>query len=302
METALVIMAAGLGSRFKGGLKQLAAVGPSGEIITDYSVYDALEAGFDKIVFIIRRDIEEAFHAAVGQRLIRAGVPVQYAYQELTDLPEGVDRAKLLSGRTKPWGTGQAVLSCKGLVDCPFAVINSDDYYGKEAYRRIHQFLLENRRANEYCMAGFLLKNTLSAHGGVTRGVCKTDEGHKLLEIVETRSITMADGGANGVVDGRILHGDTWVSMNMWGLKPEFLETLEQGFSAFLRRQEAGSSEEYLLPTILGGLVARRQAQVQVLPTGDQWFGVTYQEDKQGVMESIRSLVSAGAYPERLFP
>lgn len=240
MKTALVIMAAGMGSRFKGGVKQLEGVGPNGEIITDYSVYDALEAGFDEVIFIIRRDIEEAFHAAVGQRLVSAGVPVRYAYQELTDLPAGVDSARLLAGRTKPWGTGQAVLSCKGILDCPFAVINADDYYGKEAFRRMHQFLQEGVARRTYCMAGFRLKNTLSDHGSVTRGICQTDDTGRLVGITETKYIEKAPNGVDAMVSGALVPGDTLVSMNMWGLDLEFLDVLEDGFLTFLQRQQGG--------------------------------------------------------------
>lgn len=301
MKTALVIMAAGMGSRFKGGIKQLEGVGPNGEIITDYSGYDALEAGFDEIIFIIRRDIEEAFHVAVGQRLVSAGVPVRYAYQELTDLPAGVDAARLLAGRTKPWGTGQAVLSCKGILDCPFAVINADDYYGKEAFRRMHQFLQEGIARRTYCMAGFRLKNTLSDHGSVTRGICKTDDTGRLVEVVETKYIEKAPNGVDAMVNGVLVPGDTLVSMNMWGLDLEFLDVLEDGFLTFLQGQQGGGTEEYLLPTIIGGMVAAGTARVTVLPTGGKWFGVTYREDKQGVVDSIRALIDQGVYPERLF-
>lgn len=301
MKTALVVMAAGMGSRFKGGIKQLEGVGPNNEIITDYSVYDALEAGFDEIFFIIRHDIEQAFHAAVGQRLMHAGVPVRYAYQELSDLPAGVDRAQLLSGRVKPWGTGQAVLSCKGILDCPFVVINADDYYGKEAFRVMHQRLQDGVTQGNYCMAGFQLKNTLSDHGGVTRGICRTDDTNHLIKIVETRNIEKAADGTDAVVNGRLVSGDTLVSMNMWGLDLAFLDVLETGFLTFLQSQQPGSTEEYLLPTVIGDLVARQAVSVTVLPTGGKWFGVTYREDKQGVVENIQALIDQGAYPAKLF-
>ncbi|MCD7856708.1 MAG: nucleotidyltransferase [Clostridiales bacterium] len=301
MKTALVVMAAGMGSRFKGGIKQLEGVGPNGEIITDYSVYDALEAGFDEVVFIIRHDIEEAFHAAVGQRLVKAGVSVRYAYQELSDLPDGVDAAKLLAGRVKPWGTGHAVLSCKGILDRPFTVINADDYYGKEAFRRMHQYLTDGIAKRAYCMASFQLKNTLSDHGSVTRGICKTDATGHLVEVVETKNILKAPNGVDAMVDGALVPGDTLVSMNMWGLDLEFLDVLERGFLTFLQGQQEGGTEEYLLPTIIGGLVASQSATVKVLPTGDKWFGVTYREDKQGVVDSIQALINQGVYPAKLF-
>jgi UTP-glucose-1-phosphate uridylyltransferase len=301
METALVIMAAGMGSRFKGGIKQLEPVGPSGEIIVDYSIYDALEAGFDRIVFIIRKDIEEAFHAAIGARLIKAGVKVEYVFQEREDIPAVANRDALLAKREKPWGTGHAVLACKDTVDCPFAVINSDDYYGKEAYRLLHQFLVENPEENAYCMAGFQLKNTMSDHGTVTRGVCQTSRSGQLEGVVETHNIAKATNGVDGVAEGQTIPGDTLVSMNMWGLKPGFFSTLEEGFRAFLAQQSPEEKNEYLLPTILGGLVESKSATVAVLPTDDKWFGVTYHEDKEGVVASIRALVESGAYPQKLF-
>ncbi|MCD8127337.1 MAG: nucleotidyltransferase [Clostridiales bacterium] len=301
MKTALVVMAAGMGSRFKGGIKQLEGVGPNGEIITDYSVYDALDAGFDEVVFIIRHDIAEAFHTAVGQRLMRAGVPVRYAYQELSDLPDGVDAAQLLAGRVKPWGTGHAVLSCKGILDCPFTVINADDYYGRETFLQMHRYLTEGVAKRAYCMAGFRLRNTLSDHGSVTRGICKTDATGQLVEVVETKNILKAPNGVDAMVDGVPVPGDTLVSMNMWGLDLEFLDVLEHGFLTFLQGQQGGGTEEYLLPTIIGGLVASQSATVKVLPTGDKWFGVTYREDKQGVVDSIQALIHQGVYPEKLF-
>ncbi len=301
MKTALVVMAAGMGSRFKGGIKQLEGVGPNGEIITDYSVYDALDAGFDEVVFIIRHDIAEAFHTAVGQRLMRAGVPVRYAYQELSDLPDGVDAAQLLAGRVKPWGTGHAVLSCKGILDCPFTVINADDYYGREAFLQMHRYLTEGVAKRAYCMVGFRLRNTLSDHGSVTRGICKTDATGQLVEVVETKNILKAPNGVDAMVDGVPVPGDTLVSMNMWGLDLEFLDVLEHGFLTFLQGQQGSGTEEYLLPTIIGGLVASQSATVKVLPTGDKWFGVTYREDKQGVVDSIQALIHQGVYPEKLF-
>jgi NDP-sugar pyrophosphorylase family protein len=298
MDTALVIMAAGMGSRFGGGIKQLAEVGPNKEIIMDYSIYDALQAGFNKIVFIIRKDLKEAFRAAIGERIEKIGVPVAYAYQEKEDLPAGVDAEKLLATRKKPWGTGQAVLSCKGIIDCPFVVINADDFYGRDAFQKVHDFLVSGQGG--YCMAGFYLENTLSDNGSVTRGICKTDEQGFMVDVKETRNIVKAAGG-NAEADGVQLSGKSLASMNMWGLQPQFLDYLEQGFVKFLQDPATDDSAEYLLPEMVGAQVRAGEATVRVLPTDGQWFGVTYAADKPVVVESIRALVDAGVYPEKLY-
>lgn len=297
MDTALVIMAAGMGSRFGSGIKQLAEVGPNKEIIMDYSIYDALQAGFNKIVFIIRKDLKEPFRAAIGERIEKIGVPVAYAYQEKEDLPEGVDRERLLATRKKPWGTGQAVLSCKGILDCPFVVINADDFYGRDAFQKVHDFLVAG--GDNYCMAGFYLENTLSDNGTVTRGICKTDDAGYMVDVKETRNIVKAPGGAEA--DGVFLSGKSLASMNMWGLQPRFLDYLEQGFTAFLQDPSTNDSAEYLLPEVVGAQVRAGEATVQVLPTDGQWFGVTYAADKPVVIDSIRALVDAGVYPEKLY-
>lgn len=302
MDTALVIMAAGIGSRFGGGIKQLEPVGPNGEIIMDYSIYDALEAGFNHLVFIIRQDIEADFRAVIGNRIEKVcaqrGVSVAYAFQSLEAIPAG---NAVPEGRTKPWGTGQAVLSARELVHCPFAVINADDYYGKEAFIQLHDFLCHQNQPGHYCMAGFILKNTLSENGGVTRGICQVDDQGYLTDVVETRNIVKTADGAS--VDGQAVDSDGYVSMNMWGLQPEFMQTLEQGFEHFFQSsaQLDPLKAEYLLPIYIGQLLREGKVQVQVLPTQDHWFGVTYREDKPAVVESFRALIAQGIYPTPLF-
>lgn len=303
-STTLVVMAAGIGSRFGGGIKQLESVGPSGEIIMDYSIYDALEAGFNKIVFIIRKDLEKDFKEIIGNRIEKI-CKVAYAYQNVEDLPEGYKKPK---DRVKPWGTGQAVLACRGIVKEPFVVINADDYYGKEAFVKVHDFLVsensnERDGTKKYCMAGFILKNTLSDNGGVTRGICKIDENYNLLNVEETHDIVKTSNGASVNRDGvaYALDEQSYVSMNMWGLTPDFIDELENGFVSFLHSLKPGDlKSEYLLPTIIDGMIKSGKATVKLLETKDKWFGVTYQEDKQIVVNSFRKLIELGIYPQNL--
>lgn len=304
-DTALVIMAAGIGSRFGGGVKQLEPVGPNGEIIMDYSIYDALKAGFNRVVFIIRKDLEADFKEIIGKRIEKI-VPVSYAYQELTDLPEGYEKPE---ERTKPWGTGQAVLAVKGIVDCPFLVINADDYYGKEAFYKIHDYMVHDMKDDgdvfDICMGGFILSNTLSENGGVTRGVCEVGDDNILLNVTETYNVHMQDGKleANDEQGKPVtISPDQHVSMNMWGLMPSFLDELERGFPEFLDSLEEGDYKtEYLLPRIIDRLIKAQKARITVLETPDRWFGVTYKEDKQAVVEAVRGLIAEGKYPEKLF-
>ena len=308
MKTALVILAAGIGPRYGGGIMQLEPVGPMGEIIMDYSIHDAIAAGFDKIVFIIRRDIEADFRQVIGDRIEaicrRLGVEVAYAFQELEHVPKG---AKVPTGRKKPWGTGQALLACREVLHEPFAVINADDYYGKEAFGRLYAFLqhYDPRKPGAFCMAGFILRNTLSEHGGVTRGICHVGQDGYLQRVIETRNVVkQPHGAAVQEPDGslRPLDPDCFVSMNMWGMTPEFLQELDRGFRDFFRRgEEELDKTEFLIPIFVDQLLQEGKISVRVLPTADRWFGVTYREDKPQVAEAFRALIAAGEYGADLF-
>lgn len=302
-KTALVIMAAGIGSRFGKGIKQLAPVGPNGEIIMDYSIRDALEAGFNKVVFIIRKDIEKEFRHIIGERISKL-TEVAYVFQELDDLPEGFTKP---ADRTKPWGTGHAVLCAKKVLKEPFAVINADDYYGKEAYVKVHDYLIQDKEEDgrlHICMAGFRLGNTLSDNGAVTRGICRIENG-KLTGVTETHNIYKVHSGAqewkeNGTKQE--LDVKSLVSMNMWGLTPDFADALENGFRQFLSGlSENDSKKEFLLPEFIDRMIQQNLASVEVLETKDTWFGVTYQEDKAAVMAAFSDLVAKGVYPENLY-
>ena len=303
MKTTLIIMAAGIGSRFGTGIKQLAKMSPNGEIIMDYSIYDAKEAGFDKVVFIIRKDIEEEFRSVIGNR-IGDQIEVEYVYQDLADIPAGFE---VPEGRTKPWGTGHAVLACKEVLHEPFAVINADDYYGKEAFVKLHDFLVgyTPEKANQFCMAGFILKNTLSENGAVTRGICETNEEGYLTAVHETSNIVKTPEGAAVDNDGQLtsINAESYASMNMWGLTPEFMQTLEDGFKEFFANM--GDKDilkaEYLLPIYIDELLQASRVSVKVLDTNDKWFGVTYKEDKDYVVKSFAKLIEDGVYQKNLF-
>ena len=293
MKKALVILAAGIGSRFGGGIKQLEPVGPNGEIIIDYSIHDAIKAGFDKIVFIIRRDIEKDFMDMIGNRIekicAKLNVEVCYAYQDINDLP-----MEKPEGRTKPWGTGQAVLSCRDVIREPFAVINADDYYGKNGYAKAAKFL----ESGKYGLVGYILKNTLSDNGGVTRGICHVSESGTLTGIDETHDIVKTASGAEA--GGKALDLNALVSMNFWCLPASFIGELDKGFPVFLKNMTNPLKDEYLLPTIVDGLIKNGE-QVTVLPTDDKWFGVTYKEDKASVVESFKQLYAENAYQSELY-
>jgi hypothetical protein len=303
-KTALVIMAAGMGSRYGGGIKQLEHVGTSGEIIMEYSIYDALKAGFDKIVFITRRDLYDEFKKII-KPAIAERAEVEYVFQEIDNVPDGF---KIPDGRTKPWGTGHAILSCLGKVKEPFAVINADDYYGSEAFKVLHDKLANvdvNARPMNFSMVGFVLGNTLSENGKVTRGACEVSADGKLLSVHERFEI-YKDGNVAKAKDAEgnpiEIALDAPVSMNMWGCTPDFLKELQTGFAEFLNG--IGGNElkaEYLLPEIIGKMVTEGKASVDVLKSNDKWFGVTYKEDKPFVVESFQKLYEQGVYPKTLF-
>ena len=304
MDTTLIIMAAGIGSRYGAGIKQLAKMGPNGEIIMDYSIRDAKEAGFNKVVFIIRKDIFEEFEEIIGSR-IKDQIDVEYVFQELDDLPEGFE---VPEGRTKPWGTGQAVLCCKDIVKEPFVIINADDYYGKEAFVKLHDFLVSGEdlgREFTMGMAGFILKNTLSENGAVTRGVCKVNEAGYLTGVDETSNIVKISEGAAVENDGVLtpIDAESYVSMNMWGLTPEFMQTLEDGFKEFFANMGEKNilKAEYLLPIYIDELLQAGKVSVKVLDSHDKWFGVTYKEDKEYVVKSFAKLIEDGVYEKQLF-
>ena len=275
MNTTLLIMAAGIGSRFGTGIKQLEPVDASNHIIMDYSIHDAIEAGFNHVVFIIRKDIEQEFKEVIGDRIASIcsshNVTVDYAFQDINDIP-----GTLPEGRTKPWGTGQAVLAAKKVIKTPFIVINADDYYGKEGFKAVHEYLVNGGKS---CMAGFVLKNTLSDNGGVTRGICKMDEDYNLTEVVETKNIVKTAAGAEA--EGMAVDVDSLVSMNMWGLTPDFLTTLEEGFKEFFEKEVPGNplKAEYLIPIFIGELLEHGKISVKVLKTNDTW----YQKFKESV-------------------
>lgn len=304
-ERTLVVLAAGLGSRFAGGVKQLQQVGPGGEVIMDYSIHDAIEAGFNRVIFIIRHDIQELFDSTIGDRIraacARKGVEVLCAYQEKTNLPGGY---VCPPERVKPWGTGHALLSCKGMLHGGFAVINSDDYYGKDSYRRAIEFLdsLEEGSEGIYGLIGFRLGNTLSEHGGVTRGLCRTEDGW-LTHILETRNVIKTQTGARAEVFGAVrdLDADVPVSMNMWGFTPDVLDKLEARFLEFLAEGLNEPKSEFLIPIEMGMMLSRENVRIRVLPTTSQWFGMTYAEDLPGVKAAFREMTDEELYTTPLF-
>lgn len=303
-KPVLVIMAAGMGSRY-GGLKQIDPVDREGDLIIDFSIYDAVEAGFEKVVFIIKKAIEKDFKEHIGCRMEKH-VEVEYVYQETDVLPDGYE---VPEGRVKPWGTGHAVLCCKDVIDGPFAVINADDYYGKTAFREIYNQLASHGddEKYQYTMVGYELYNSITENGHVARGICSTDENHRLVDIQERTRIENHGGRAEYTEDD----GKTWVylphgtivSMNMWGFTKSILTELEARFVPFLEANLPVNPVkcEYFLPFVVDELLKENRAEVTVLNTPDRWYGVTYKEDKQMVMDAIQGMKDAGIYPEKLW-
>ena len=304
-KPVLVVMAAGMGSRY-GGLKQIDPVGSCGEAILDYSVYDAHEAGFDTVVIIIKEAIKKDFMETVGARLAKAPVEIRYAYQELDKLPEGYT---VPEGRTKPWGTSHAVLCAKEVIgDAPFAVINADDYYGKSAYKVMYDALCKAQDDDkfDYCMVGYEVGKTVTENGSVARGVCYADEKGYLTEVVERTRIEKYEGGIHFTEDGENwteLSEDTIVSMNMWGFTPSFLTEIEKGFAAFLDNALKSNplKGEYFLPFVVQNLLTAGRATVKVLTSPDKWYGVTYAADKPVVVAALREKTEQGLYPDGLW-
>lgn len=300
MKPTLVVMAAGMGSRF-GGLKQLTPVGPSGQLLIDYSVYDAIQAGFGKIVFVIKHEIEKEFKELLGNR-IAAKIPVEYVYQELDKLPQGYT---VPEGRSKPWGTGHAILCCRGVVNEPFMVINADDFYGRESYEILAKFLQNPPTGSgmQFAMSAYVLENTLTENGYVSRGICSIDERGKLCGLVERTHIEMVDGKPQFSEDD----GKTWeelpagcaVSMNAWAFPAAMLDHLEERFKAFLDTTAKANpvKAEFYLPFAVNDMMADGEAETTVLRTRDRWYGMTYAADKQDVQQAIAGMTEQGVYP-----
>lgn len=300
-KPTVVVMAAGMSSRY-GSLKQIDPVGNHGQLIIDYSIYDAVRAGFERVVFIIKRENEADFRAAIGDRLAKH-VQVEYAYQDLTDLPEGFS---VPAGRVKPWGTTHAVLAAREILDGPFAVINADDYYGPAAFRLIYEHLFTHPEGDEYAMVSYLLGKTVSENGAVTRGICQTNDDGYLQAIVEQTGIEKeGDGGRITTEDGQTITfpGSTVVSMNFWGFTAGFIAHATRMFPQFLEQvlQTDAMKGEFYLPTAVGQLLEEKNARVKVLKSSEQWFGVTFQEDKLMVVQSVARLTAEGLYPDKLW-
>ena len=300
MKPTLLVLAAGMGSRY-GGLKQIDPVGPSGEIIIDYSIFDALRANFGKVVFIIRRDIEEVFKETIGTRF-EGKIPVEYAYQDKNDLPEGFS---VPAERAKPWGTGHAILAARDVVKEPFAVINADDFYGRSGYKLLGDYLSSMKEATpaNYCMVGYILRNTLSEHGTVARGVCTCDNDSFLKKVVEMTKIEKVGNAAKNTEPENTcdLTGDEIVSLNLWGFTPSIFGHLQRLFKDFLKENINDPKKEFFIPSVVDTLISEGAAKVKVLKSEDSWFGITYREDKNMVVENINALVKKDAYPSKLF-
>jgi NDP-sugar pyrophosphorylase family protein len=299
MKPSILVLAAGMGSRY-GGNKQLDEVGPSGETIIDYSIYDAIRAGFGKIVFVIRRDIEDQVKERFVKRL-KGKIEVDYVFQDITNLPEGV---KVAPDRQKPWGTSHAILVAKDKMKEPFGVINADDYYGVESFRILHDFLVNDKDPDCYSIVGYKLGNTLSEHGHVNRGVCGVGDNGLLVNIVETRQIEKTASGAKAPgADGSTLHftGNEVVSMNLWGFKPSCFDYLGKEFRNFINNKGMDLKSELDIPTSVDKFVKSGSIKIKILMSNERWFGVTYREDKPFVVESIKEMINKGVYPERIY-
>lgn len=304
MNTTLVVLAAGIGSRYGQGIKQLAKMDDNGYTIIDYSIYDAIKAGFNKVVFIIRKDIEEDFKEIIGNRIEKI-VEVEYAYQDM-DLPKGFESPK---DRKKPWGTVDALLSTKNIVKEPFLIINADDYYGKGVFDSLHEFLVtSDKKINDklqIAMAGYKLKNTLSDKGAVTRGVSIGNEENKLVDIIETHEIKLEKDGkisSKENLDSDILNLETTVSMNLWASFPEFIDMSEDYFIKYLEKNKENlDSCEYVLPEMIGELIKENKADITILPTNDKWIGITYKEDLVPAQKSFQKMFDQGLYPDNIW-
>lgn len=299
MKPTLLVLAAGMGTRY-GGNKQLDEVGPSGETIIDYSIYDAIRAGFGKIVFVIRRDIEEQVKERFVERLL-GKIEVDYVFQEITNLPEGV---RVAPDRSKPWGTSHAILVTKDKIKEPFGVINADDYYGVESFKILRDFLVNDKAPDNYCIVGYKLGNTLSDHGHVNRGVCKADTDGFLSHIVETRQIEKTHDGATAPgPDGKLIlfTGNEIVSMNLWGFKPSCYDFLGKEFRNFINNYGMDLKSELDIPTSVDKFVKNGEITIKILMSNERWFGVTYREDKPFVVESIKKMIRKGVYPARIY-
>ena len=300
MNTTLIIMAAGLGSRFAGGIKQLFPVGPNNEIIMDYSIHDAIASGFDRIIIVLRKDIEADFREVIGKRIEQVcsinGVELKYVFQEQNNVPGEVPE-----DRKKPWGTGQAVLTAKNEINGSFAVINADDFYGRKTFETLHNYLCTKVECGKYCMSGFTLRNTLSENGAVTRGICSVDADNNLISITETHNVVRI--GDKVMADETPINPDAVVSMNMWGFAAEFMERLEKGFEEFFSVEVPQNplKAEFLIPVFAAKLLSRGEVDIKVLPTDEKWFGITYKEDVEYIVKGIAELIQNGVYSDDLY-